>query len=169
MTKTDTGTTILFTAGGLLLASMFFLIPFSAHASEETARLGGGNALSRAMNGQSQGILNSNLASDLLSHLTLASARGGRPEETPPENANSNSGGNSSVDQHDGASGQDGDGAGAAAGNGANNGGATAGNGGDGGDGGNSSPGGLVRAGNVVSNATALNMINVNIVRISLR
>jgi len=168
MTKTDTGTTILFAAGGLLLASMFFLIPFSAHASEETARLGGGNALSRAVNGQSQGTLNSNLASDLLSHLTLASARGGRPEETPPENANSNSGGNSSGDQHDGASGQDG-GAGAAAGNDANNGGATAGNGGDGGDGGNSSPGGLVRAGNVVSNATTLNMINVNIVRISLR
>ena len=168
MTKTDTGTTILFAAGGLLLASMFFLIPFSVHASEETARLGGGNALSRAVNGQSQGTLNSNLASDLLSHLTLASARGGRPEETPPENANSNSGGNSSGDQHDGASGQDG-GAGAAAGNDANNGGATAGNGGDGGDGGNSSPGGLVRAGNVVSNATTLNMINVNIVRISLR
>ena len=168
MTKTDTGTTILFAAGGLLLASMFFLIPFSVHASEETARLGGGNALSRAVNGQSQGTLNSNLASDLLSHLTLASARGGRPEETPPENANSNSGGNSSGDQHDGASGQDG-GAGAAAGNDANNGGATAGNGGDGGAGGNSSPGGLVRAGHVESNATTLNMINVNIVRISLR
>ena len=47
-----------------------------------------------------------------------------------------------------------------------NNGGTSAGNGGNGG---NSSPGGLVQAGNVVSNSTALNAINTVIVRISLR
>ena len=47
-----------------------------------------------------------------------------------------------------------------------NNGGTTAGNGGNGG---NSSPGGLVKAGNVVSNSTAINAINTVIVRISLR
>src|SRR3989344_3688162 len=46
-----------------------------------------------------------------------------------------------------------------------NNGGTTAGNGGNGG---NSSPGGLVKAGNVVSNSTAINAINTVIVRISL-
>lgn len=47
-----------------------------------------------------------------------------------------------------------------------NNGGATAGNGGDGGSGG---PSGLVRAGDTVSNSTAVNAINTNIIRFSLR
>jgi len=47
-----------------------------------------------------------------------------------------------------------------------NNGGTTAGNGGNGG---NSSPGGLVKAGNVVSNSTASSAINTVIFRISLR
>ena len=50
--------------------------------------------------------------------------------------------------------------------NSGNNGGSSAGNGGNGG---NSSPGGLVKAGNVVSNSTALNAINTVILRISLR
>ena len=47
-----------------------------------------------------------------------------------------------------------------------NNGGAESGNGGNGG---NANPGGLVRAGSVVSNATAVNAINTVIVRIHLR
>ena len=41
--------------------------------------------------------------------------------------------------------------------------------GGNGGNGGNSSPGGLVQAGSVVSNATAINAINTVILRISFR
>lgn len=184
---TFTHKTSLLSASFLAALLLFGLAPQGASAAvSPNAFLGGGNALSRATLGQSQGLTNANPASDLLARLTFAGTHGGRAEEVPPENGGqSNSGGNSA----NGETGTDGD-AGAqdviapspsgnengnnpignsASSNGASNGGATAGNGGDGGDGGSASPGGLVRAGNVVSNATAVNMINVNIVRISLR
>lgn len=164
----------------LLGLFIFFFVPSRAHADEATARLGGGNALARAIAGQSQGIAHANPASDLLAHLTFASTRGGRPDEVPPANGNqgNNDGAETGGNTAAGGEGVQGSnpstpstGSGQAsseqAGSGSsNNGGASSGNGGDGGS---ASPGGLVRAGNVVSNATALNMLNVNIVRISSR
>ncbi|MBI5470134.1 hypothetical protein HY968_02315 [Candidatus Kaiserbacteria bacterium] len=151
-----TGTTVLLT-----------LSPLAASA-ESNAALGGGNALARALGGQSQGIVHANLASDLLAHLTLASTRGGRPDDTPPShsNAGGNDGNTNEPSQNNpNAIPVNPNGDGNENGN-DNNGGPSSGNGGNGG---NASPGGLVRAGSVVTNATALNVINANIVRISLR
>jgi len=166
---------------GIMALGAMLIVPAAAFADTATARLGGGNALMRVSIGQSQGITHSNSASNLFSNLTFASMRGGMPEETPPEQ-DSSTGGGTSTDQSNGSAGANG--APADTGNG-NNGGASAGNGGDGGDGGSSptnsgqegaggnggdaGPGGLVRAGNAVSNSTAINAINTSIVRISLR
>ena len=91
----------------------------------------------------------------------------GSSDTTPPDTT-SNTGGNTSTNQSDGPTGQDGNPSGTTGGNG-NNGATQAGNGGNGGDGGAAATGGLVRAGNVVSNANALNMLNTVIVRISTR
>lgn len=200
-TRTGSGTASLSVAlGSILLGVLLFgLAPQSASAAASTnATLGGSNALSRATSGQSQGLVRANTTSDLFTHLTFASTRGGRSAETPPANEQSDTGGTTSTDQSDGPSGENGDAAGVSAGGGnASNGGASAGNGGNGGDGGASSgnggpgttssqgsdgygagdggnggsasTGGLVKAGSVVSNSTAINMINLNIVRIISR
>ncbi|PIR83987.1 hypothetical protein COU18_01095 [Candidatus Kaiserbacteria bacterium CG10_big_fil_rev_8_21_14_0_10_51_14] len=165
------------TGGVAAIATLLIFIPgISAAAVSPNAFLGGGNALARALAGESQGLVHASSTSGLLAHLTFASTRGGRPEETPPADVNENSdtGGNTSTDQSDGPAGQNGAPAEAAGGNpstgsGQANGGASAGNGGNGGDGGGAAPGGLVRAGSVISNANALNMINVSIIRISTR
>jgi len=154
---------------GLAFVSAMLLVPMATSADTATARLGGGNALARVSIGQSQGTVHASPSSNLLSHLTFASLRGGQPEETPPANDNSNTGGSTSSEQSDGENGADATSAGGDGGNGGNNGGTTAGNGGNGGDGGGADPGGLVRAGNVVSNANALNMLNVNVIRITTR
>ncbi len=138
----------------LLGASLLFALPLSARADEVTARRGGGNAL---FNGAT-GIAHATSNSDILTHLTLASTRGGKPEEVPPAVSASNPPSNESDDTStpdvtsEGADHQ--------------NGGAS---GGNGGSGGNSGVGGLVVAGGAVSNATALNVLNMNIVRISKR
>ena len=137
------------------------------------AQAGGGNALTRVNSGGSQGLTRASPTSGLLGHLTFASTRGGRLEETPPANENSNTGGSTSTDQSDGADGSTGspqassNGAPAGGANGnSSNGGATAGNGGNGGDGGGASPGGWVRAGGAGSNSNSVNMINVTIIKI---
>ncbi len=149
MTNTRARTITLLAACGLILAGMLFMFtPRGADAAQTTSRLGGGNALLRATGG----LAHANLASDILARLTFASTNGGQPDPIPS----------------DGDNGADATSAGGAGGNGGNNGGATAGNGGNGGDGGNAAAGGLVRAGNVVSNSTALNVINATIVRISI-
>lgn len=163
-----------FTFGGIMMLAFFALFIFSvpsAHAAEENARLGGGNALLRA----TSGISHANPVSDILSRLTFASTRGGMPEEVPPPSQGSGgeSASNTGGNVGGGGEGSPGDSAPESVntnggGEGGNNGGASSGNGGDGGNGGNASPGGLVRAGDVVTNATALNAINVNILRISL-
>lgn len=152
---------------GAALGAVLLIAPVATSADATTARLGGGNALLRATTGQSQGLARSNPASDIFAHLTFAGTRGGQPETTP--NENSNTGGGTSSEQSDGENGADSTSAGGAGGNGGNNGGATAGNGGSGGNGGNAAPAGLVRAGDSVSNSTALNVININIIRISSR
>lgn len=85
--------------------------------------------------------------------------------DTTSPDPTSNTGGNTSTNQSDGPTGQNGNPSGTTGGDG--NGGTTAGNGGNGGDGGGAAAGGSVRAGNVVSNSNALNAINVTIVRIS--
>ena len=131
--------------------------------------------LARALSGQSQGLAHASSTSNLLSHLTFASTRGGRPLEVPP--AHSNAGGNASDEAHN----DDGAGNGTERNEGnspttssppenANengvdnaNGGASSGGGGNGGA---AAAGGLVRAGSVVSNANALNMLNTVILRI---
>jgi len=167
ITRTCAYLAVALPAGVLLFGFILFLLPMSIEAGETTSRLGGGNSLLRA----TTGISHTSNASNLFDRLGFASTNGGRPEETPPSQSQSNSGGDTSTDQQNGQNGQNGASAGGGTGDGGddNNGGATAGNGGDGGDGGGASNGGLVRAGGVVSNATALNMINVNIIRISTR
>lgn len=173
MTKTFSITAGTFAAFGLFFVGMLFLVlaPQSAAAAvSPNAFLGGGNALSRATSGQSQGLTHASSTSDLLARLTFASTRGGpgttssqssdgygagKPEETPP--ANSNPTPNSASSNPEGELAAHG------AGGAGNNGGASSGNGGNGG---NAGPGGLVRSGSVVSNATAVNVLNVNIVRI---
>ena len=148
---------IVFTGSAmLLLGSLIILIPASTHAAAApNAFLGGGNALSRGTSGESQGLTNANSSSDILTRLTFASTKGGRPAETPPaqddeedttaaslpENANENAQNNANGNAQ----------------------------GGNGGNGGTSAPGGLIRAGSTVSNSTAVNAINTNIVRINLR
>ena len=162
---------------GLAFVSAMLLVPMATSADTATARLGGGNALARVSIGQSQGTVHASPSSNLLSHPTFASLRGGQPEETPPANDNSNTGGSTSSEQSDGENGADATSAGGDGGNGGNpstnsgqaNGGATAGNGGDGGNGGEADPGGLVRAGSVVSNANGVNMLNINVIRITTR
>lgn len=116
----------------------------------------------RATLGQSQGVGHASTTSNLSAHLAFASLRGGSPEETPPANQNTNTGGGTSSDQSDGENGADGASAGGA-------GGTTAGNGGNGGDGGGAAPGGLIQAGGAVSNANAINAINTSIIRFTLR
>ena len=139
------------------LAGLFLLAtPSSADARAANALLGGGNALARATTGQSQGLANANPASNLLSRLTFASTRGGTSEEVPPTGSTSTTPETTQSETVPTVHSSGG-------GNSNNNGGAQ---GGDGGSGGNAAPGGLVRAGDVVSNATAVNAINTTIVRI---
>lgn len=141
------------------------IVPASTHAAPApNAFLGGGNALMRATSGQSQGLTHATSTSDLLSHLTLASTRGGRGTEVPPENSNEGGNAEGTEEGEQGTQSLPEE----ANENGTNheNGGAQ---GGEGGNGDNSSPGGLVRAGSVVSNSNAVNVINTNIVRISTR
>lgn len=133
-------------------------------SADTASRLGGGNALVR----NTTGVANANVASDILSRMNFASTRGGQQnqasedentdtvdenteEETNDEGAdasqaNQNANANQNQNENDHA-----------------NGGAEGINGGDGGDAG---PGGLVRSGDIVSNATAINMINTVIIRI---
>lgn len=149
----------------------FTLAPVSANAASGSASLGGGNALSRAEAGRSQGLTNANIASSILERLQFASTHGGQPDTTPPNepnedaNQNASTGGNTSQDQSNGANGPQGANAPQGGEEGANNGGAQAGNGGNGGDGGDASPGGLVRAGNAVTSANAVNVLNALIIR----
>ncbi len=146
-----------------ILAAVLFFAPLRTHAAiAMSSTLGGGNSLLRA----GTGISNANPESNVISRLTFAGTRGGQPETTPADE-NSNTGGTTSSDQSDGDNGADASSAGGAGGNGGNNGGATAGNGGNGGNGGGAAPGGLVHAGSGVSNANALNAINVTIIRIT--
>lgn len=178
MTKTTLATTV---AKGVIAAValaglLFLLAPVGAHAAAANASLGGGNALARATTGQSQGLTHASSTSDLLAHLTFASTRGGKPTEVPPANSNAGGNGGEESGSEEGSTegSQDGNtsdpsaqdnASGNASGN-QNNGGASSGNGGNGGDG---APGGLVVAGGVVSNAHAVNVLNVNLVRISAR
>ena len=126
-----------------LLCAVLLALPGTSAAST-TSRLGGGNALLRA----TTGITNANIASNILSRLQFAGLQGG---------------------QSDGENGADATSAGGAGGNGGNNGGVVAGNGGNGGDGGGAMPGGWGRAGNSVSNANGVNMLNINVIRITTR
>lgn len=153
-----------YTVSGSLLAAFLALcfaalIPMSVRAAPSpNAFLGGGNALSRATSGESQGLTHATSTSGLIDHLTFASTRGGRSEEVPPQNENTNDGEDAedsslpdNANQHaeDNANGGSG--------------------GGNGGNGGAAAEGGLVRAGSVVTHSTAVNVINTNIVRISNR
>lgn len=184
-TRTNTKT-ILAAALWLLVASMLFLAPLITRAAETSSRLGGGNALARATAGQSQSLSQTNPASNLLIRLTFASFHGGGPDEVPPapqggdgeSGAASGTGGSTATGGSgvDGTTGEppvqsntSGNGGNPSTSSGQVNGGAQAGAGGDGGAGGSASPGGLVRSGDVVSNATAINAINVTIIRISSR
>ena len=153
-----------------LMGALFLLLsPQDASAAAASASLGGGNALSRALAGESQGLAHASLSSDLLSHLISASTRGGRGDEVPP--ANSNAGSNNEETDNDD-TGEENNGTTSLPEN-ANENGVSHANGGavtgEGGNGGNSGEGGLVKAGSVVSSAFAVNVINVNIVRISTR
>ena len=148
---------------GTALAMFFILIgflmsfgPAKAHAAAApNASLGGGNALSRATSGESQGLTHANSSSNLLEHLTLASTRGGRSTETPPQEDGNGDVTESSLPNTANSNAADNANGGA--------------QGGNGGSGGTSANGGLIRAGSVVSNSTAVNAINTNIIRISLR
>jgi hypothetical protein len=156
-----------FLVAGLAVACFLLLIPAGAFASEETARRGGGNALWNA----SAGIEHANIASDIFSRLTFAATRGGMPVEDNPldggpaggeegsggEAENSNESGPATFSLPENASENGGD---------HSNGGVGTGDGGNGGDAG---AGGLVRAGSVASNAQALNMLNVIMIRFSNR
>lgn len=139
-----------------VLASVSLALPYITSADTNASRLGGGNAVLRAQTGMT----NANPMSDIFARLQFASLHGGQEEDVPEgeevgdeqseteTNANANTNANSNQN--------------AVGGNG-NNGGALGANGGAGGDGG---PSGLIRAGDVVSNATAQNSINVVIIRI---
>lgn len=150
--------------GAILFALLLAFVPGSASAAPAAnAFLGGGNALARAISGQSQGLAHATSTSDLLAHLTFASTRGGRPTEVPPT-ASTTEATTATSQGDEGSTESDGSSNGQTAGG--SNGGAS---GGNGGNGGNAAPGGLVRAGSVVSNANAVNVINTNIVRIGSR
>lgn len=159
MTKIETGATILLTVFGILFASMFFVIPKSASAAEVSAL--GGTVFTRTA------------PAGIMPRVTV-NVRGGSPDQT--SSGQNSSGGNTTSASDGGAGGNGGNTPGGSnvqsnppantSGAGGTNGGASAGNGGQGG---NSSPGGLVRAGNVASSANSLNVINLNIVRISTR
>lgn len=142
--------------GAVVLFTIAFLPVVAAAAPAPNAFLGGGNALTRATSGESQGLTNATSTSNLLEHLTFASSRGGRAEEVPPPNANTDSGDEGETTPPENANEN------AAGGNGG-------GQSGNGGNGGSSAGGGLVRAGSVVTNSKAVNVINTNIVRISSR
>ena len=157
-----------------LLAALLLLglAPQGAGAAvSQSASLGGGNSLLRA----GTGATNANFASSILSRLSFASTRGGQSANVPPEDSEDSNSGEQSAGGETGTNGDAGAqdvGSPSPASGGGNNGGAQAGNGGngaDGGAGGSASTGGLVRAGDVVSNANAVNMINVNIIRITTR
>lgn len=147
---------------GIAIAGAFAVLPTILFAAASpNAFLGGGNALSRANSGESRGLTNASPSSNLMDHLTFASTHGGRGEEVPPPKEDSDDGeGSESEEDAENSS------LGKVTSNGNSNGNAS---GGNGGNGGNSSPGGLVRAGSVVSNSNAVNVINTNIVRISTR
>lgn len=139
--------------------ALLALLPVRTHAVSPHAFLGGGNALARATSGESQGLAHASSTSDLLSHLTFASTRGGREAEVPPTasttaTTSTPQSDENGADSNESLNGQAGSGS---------NGGARGGNGGNGGGG---STGGVVRAGSVVSNANAVNVLNTIIVRI---
>lgn len=137
------------------------IMPASTYAAPApNAFLGGGNALSRANSGESQGLTHATSTSDLLSHLTFASTRGGRSEEVPPPKEDSDGEGSEEATQSSPSPANTSNGHSNANGNAS---------GGNGGNGGGAEAGGLVRAGSVVSNSNAVNVINTNIVRISTR
>jgi len=140
-------------AGFVFLA--FLISAVFSIASAET-RIGGSGSLSRSNLGQPSSI------GELFSHLT----RGGRTHTDDSTDEGSNTGGDISTDQQNGQNGQDGDSPSGVDG-GSSNGGVTAGNGGDGGNGGGASDGGLIRAGSAFSNSSALNLVNVTVVRIT--
>lgn len=157
----------------LVALFVFLIVPRHVSAAEATALLGGGNALAHA----TTGVQHANPRSSIMEHLLFASTRGGKPDLVPPsassteatsddqgndedssgDSANSNSAGGPST----GSTGSPQAGSGSSS-----NGGAS---GGNGGNGGSAAPGGLVRAGSVVSNATAVNVLNTIIVRIGSR
>ena len=174
MTKTLPIASIVASATLIALA----LLASAAYADESTARLGGGNAGFRGGVGAS----NANLASDILARFSFAATRGGQPEDVLPLGGNNGEGGeegeslgiqslplpeNANENASDHANG------GASAGNGGP--GTTSSQGSDGygagygGNGGSAGIGGLVQAGDVVSNSTAVNMLNTIILRISIR
>ncbi len=152
----------------IVLAMVFTFAPASASAAPAgNAFLGGGNALARATSGESQGLAHASSTSNLLSHLTFASTRGGRPAEVPPTASTTEAtsqGNEGSTEENMGALSLPENENQSASGHA--NGGARSGNGGSGGD---SGAGGVVRAGSVVSNAQAVNVLNTVIVRISVR
>ena len=160
----------LFVALGLaFIAFTFLLSPVRAEAAEDTARLGGGNALLRA----ATGIEHANEESDLVSRLLIVSRHGGKPEvlEVPddlPSQVPENNGGDGSGSDEDDNGITDGPPVqnpenGGSDENNNENGGASSGNGGHGG---NASNGGLVRAGDTVSKAHSINVLNATLVRI---
>ena len=133
----------------MFIVGLLLLAPTGTRAAvSPNASLGGGNALTRATEGRSQGLTSANTTSGLLEHLTSASTRGGRPVETPPQNEEGGGTGSTNANENAGDN---------------SNGGAS---GGSGGGGGSAAPGGSVRAGSSVSNATAVNVINTVIVRV---
>lgn len=141
----------------LLLSVLLLALPTPTHAAGNQ-ELGGGNALLHAV----RGIAHATSTSQLMTHLLFASTHGGKPTEVPPPGSTAEGTDGTPAPQANGL-GEEENGNAEDVGSGNGNGGASAGNGGNGGNGG---VGGLVRAGSVVSNAHALNILNTTIVRV---
>ena len=138
---------------------VFLVLPRHASATEATALLGGGNALVHA----TTGIQHANPRSSITEHLLFASTRGGKPEVIPPSASSTQATADDQQGDDGGPSGDSGDSNNQDENSQGENGGAS---GGNGGNGGNAAEGGLVRAGSVVSNANALNVLNTVLIRI---
>lgn len=84
-------------ASSCVVAAFLALAPVGAAYAiaggpSDHAFLGGGNALSRALSGESKGLSNADSTSDLLAHLTFASSHGGRAQDPGQDNATSTQG-----------------------------------------------------------------------------
>ena len=143
----------------LFVFLVFLILPRYASATEATALLGGGNALVHA----TTGIQHANPRSLITEHLLFASTRGGKGEVIPPIASSTQSTADDQQGDDAGPSGNSGDTNNQDENGQGENGGAS---GGNGGNGGSAAEGGLVRAGSIVSNANAVNVLNTVLVRI---